>query len=111
MRLSGSGFPPKPSRLQIVFGAARFDGAAALVNVFVRAWRRLGRAQELVGIVGGMLAVLAACVAGFHAGYVLNLTHTHEVVTSCRPLANDYAFTELDLSSPPELCRMHDEPG
>ena len=58
-----------------------------------------------------MLAVLAACVAGFHAGYVLNLTHTHEVVTSCRPLANDYAFTELDLSSPPELCRMHDEPG
>jgi len=58
-----------------------------------------------------MLAVLAACVAGFHAGYVLHLTHTHEVVTSCRPLANDYAYTELDLSSPPESCRMHEEPG
>jgi hypothetical protein len=84
---------------------------AVLMNVFLRAWRRLGRAQELVGIVGGMLAILAACVAGFHAGYMLHLTHTHEVVTSCRPVGNDYAFTGLDLSSPPERCRMHDEPG
>jgi hypothetical protein len=81
------------------------------MDVFIRAWRRLGRAQELVRIVGGMLAILVACVAGFHAGYILHLTHTHEVVTSCRPVGNDYAFTGLDLSSPPERCRMHDEPG
>jgi hypothetical protein len=84
---------------------------AVLMNVFIRAWRRLGRAQELVGIVGGMLAVLTALVAGFHAGYTLHLTHTHEVVTSCRPVANNYAMTPLDLSAPPERCRMHDEPG
>jgi hypothetical protein len=84
---------------------------AVLMNVFLRAWRRLGRAQELVGIIGGMLAILAAFVAGFHAGYILHLTHTHEVVTSCRPVGNDYAFTGLDLSSPPERCRIHDEPG
>src|SRR3984893_9967787 len=71
---------------------------AVLMNVFLRAWRRLGRAQELVGIVGGMLAVLTALVAGFHAGYTLHLTHTHEVVTSCRPVANDYALMPLDLS-------------
>jgi hypothetical protein len=81
------------------------------MDVFLRAWRRLGRAQELVGIVGGMLAILVACVAGFHAGYVLHLTHTHEVVTSCRPVPNTYAYTELDLSSPTEDCRTHDEPG
>jgi hypothetical protein len=81
------------------------------MNIFLRAWRRLGPAQEVVGIVGGMLAILIACAAAFHGGYVLHLTHEHEVVTSCKPLANDYAYTELDLSSPPQVCRMHDEPG
>jgi hypothetical protein len=84
---------------------------AVLMNVFLRVWRRLGRAQEVVGIVAGMVAILVACGAAFHAGYVLHLTHTHEVVTSCDPVANDYAFTELDLSNPPQRCRMHDEPG
>jgi hypothetical protein len=31
-------------------------------------------------------------------------------VTSCRPVASTYAYTELDFSSP-ERCRIHDEPG
>jgi hypothetical protein len=81
------------------------------MSIFLRAWRRLGRAQEVVGIVGGMVAILIACAAAFHGGYVLHLTHEHEVVTSCEPVSNDYAYTELDLLPPPERCRMHDEPG
>jgi hypothetical protein len=101
---------PEAKLLATSFRRRSTRRCAFLMDVFLRAWRRLGRAQELVGIIGGMLAVLTAGVAGFHAGYILNLTHTHEVVTSCRPVSNDYAFTELDLSSP-ERCRIHDEPG
>ncbi|MDB5039853.1 MAG: hypothetical protein JWN27_579 [Candidatus Eremiobacteraeota bacterium] len=81
------------------------------MNIFLRAWRRLGAAQEVVGLVGGMLAILVSCGAAFHGGYILHLTHEHEVVTSCEPVSNDYAYTELDLSTPPQRCRMHEEAG
>lgn len=81
------------------------------MNGVRRAWQRLGHAREVLAVTLGMFASAIACGTAFHAGYELHLTHAHEVVTSCEPLAQNYAFPEPQGYASSQHCRAHDEAG